>query len=164
MTYVPLIHNRQSTRLRGYDYSRAGAYFITLCAWERSALFGDIVNDGVELSIPGTIVRDEWLRSAQIRCELKLDTFVVMPNHLHAVVWLGHKPTRALGALVAGFKAATTRTINEAMGTVGHPVWQRNYHDRIIRDDRELNRIHQYILDNPLKWAQDPNHPANKKH
>jgi len=156
---VPVFKHRQSIRLAGFDYSRAGAYFVTLCSWQRESLFGSVVSDDVELNAAGRIVREEWLASFDIRQELRPDTFIVMPNHFHAIVWLrnGRHPT--LVHLIAGFKASSTGRVNAVNGTPGLPVWQRTYYDRIVRHDLELNRIRQYILNNPLKWPDDPNHP-----
>jgi REP element-mobilizing transposase RayT len=126
----------------------------------------------------GEIVRQEWFVSAHVRSEIELDVYVIMPNHLHAIViivgsvvptadWTGdHRSplprgpkNKSLGSLVAGFKAATTRRINELAGTRSQSVWQRNYYERIIRDDSELNRIRQYIEENPDRWRFDPDNP-----
>src|SRR5262249_4014983 len=124
----------------------------------------------------GGIVDGEWLRTPQVRPEISLDEYVIMPNHFHAIVLissesrvaapdarLGQAPTehtgrapRSLGSLVAGFKATTTRR----RGTPGMPFWQRNYYEHVMRDDRDLNRIRSYIQTNPLRWAEDEYNPA----
>ena len=90
MTFDPQKHNRTSTRLRGYDYSLAGAYFITLVTYQREMLFGEIVGGNMKLHRQGEIVQEEWFRSAEIRKEIRLfpDEFVVMPNHVHGIVWI----------------------------------------------------------------------------
>lgn len=155
--------HRQSTRLSGFDYSRAGAYFVTLCSWERDLLFGSVTTDAVELTQAGQVVHDQWLASFQMRREIRPDAFIIMPNHFHAIVWMRHGQHPTLGKLIGGFKSAVSSQINALNDTPGRPVWQRNYHDRIIRDDQELNRIRQYIMDNPLKWPEDPNHPTKKR-
>jgi REP element-mobilizing transposase RayT len=134
----------------------------------------------MQLSAFGEIVAREWNRTPQIRAEVIVDAFVVMPNHMHAVIYicgdvgahgraplqaLGSSPgvafrkPRSLGSIVAGFKSATSKQICGMRGTPGASVWQRNYHDRIVRDDDELNRIRQYIIDNPANWAEDPENP-----
>ena len=122
------------------------------------------------LSEYGQIVEDEWLRTPSIRSEVGLDTFVVMPNHVHGIVVIkederpdasvgahGRAPLRA--AFIAGFKSAVARRINALRGTPGAPVWQRNYYEHIVRDDAEINRIREYILNNPMNWALGENNP-----
>jgi putative transposase len=90
MKFDPRKHQRRSIRLKGYDYAQPGAYFVTLCAWQREDLFGAVVNGEMHLNPLGQIVHDEWLRSMGIRQEIRLyeDEFVVMPNHLHGIVWI----------------------------------------------------------------------------
>jgi REP element-mobilizing transposase RayT len=130
----------------------------------------------MSLSAYGEIVQEEWLASAKIRQEIALDVFVIMPNHVHGIVWLenanGNPPApptirrskgltaRSIGAFVAGFKAAVTKRINTAHGTPGGPVWQRNYYERVIRNERELDAIRTYIAANPAQWGQDPEQPG----
>jgi len=164
---------RRSIRLLEWDYAAEAAYHIALVTEARLCIFGDVVGDAVILSPCGQIIQEEWLASATIRREVKLDTYIVMPNHLHAIVWIqgpppSEKPTprlargprpKSLGALVGGFKAATTRRIRALLQTPEAVIWQRNYYERIIRDERELNAIRQYILDNPARWADDEEHP-----
>ena len=86
MTYNPDIHKRQSIRLKGYDYSQSGFYFITICCYQRECLFGDIINSQIILNNFGELVKKEWLKSAEIRKEIKLGEFVIMPNHFHGIV------------------------------------------------------------------------------
>ena len=86
MPFDPARHHRRSTRLRGYDYSGAGIYFVTLCTLSRECLFGDIAGASMQPSKAGEIVQEEWLRSATIRREIALDAMVVMPSHLHGIV------------------------------------------------------------------------------
>jgi len=90
MTFNPAIHHRRSTRLKGYDYTQPGAYFVTLVTYHRDEIFGEVANGVMKLSSLGQIVYDEWMRSAEIRKEIRLyeDEFVVMPNHLHGIVWI----------------------------------------------------------------------------
>lgn len=166
----PTKHDRRSIRLPGYDYRQAGAYFVTVVTHQRECLFGGIADGEMRVDGYGEVVRDEWLRSAQIRREIELDAFVVMPNHLHGIVVIRdvgahgraplplapHRPPRSLGSFVAGFKSAVTKRINTMRRTPGLPVWQRNYWERVIRDERELDRVRQYIAENPLRWESDP--------
>lgn len=160
---------RRSIRLKGYDYSCDGAYFITLCTQNRECLFGQINHGKMILNHSGRIVADEWNRSAMIRNEIKLDEFIVMPNHFHGIVFIhdnrrGNRlvaPTvsgprsKSIGSFVAGFKSSTTKKINVFRGMPGMKVWQRNYYDHIIRNDNELNRIREYIIFNPSRWTKD---------
>ncbi len=196
MTYNPHVNHRRSIRLRGYDYAQAGAYFVTVCTHRRELVFDD----------PSlrTMIQRIWEMVAGGRCD-DIDDYVVMPNHIHGVVWIDrasavgarhsvdlpspklHRAARtglrfdaslwvprpytprlphaplsgSLGAIVGTFKSASTRRVNRARRTTGQPLWQRNYYERIIRNDEELNAIRQYIRDNPAKWADDPNNPAN---
>ena len=181
-------HRRTSIRLKGWDYTQPGAYFVTICTHERVPLFGRVVDGEMVLNPYGEIVRDEWFRSAEIRAEIELfpDEFVVMPNHIHGIVWIvatddpagydenarppvgatgrsplpPHGPTpRSLGSFIAGFKSAVTKRINQMRGTPGARVWQRNYYEHIIRDERALNAIRRYIIDNPWRWHLDRYNP-----
>jgi REP element-mobilizing transposase RayT len=158
-------HHRHSIRLKGYDYAQAGAYFVTLVTWQRECLFGEVTAGEMRLNEGGEIVREEWEKSAEIRREVELGAFVVMPNHFHAIVILrndhaaaipvgatGRSPLRpngpkpkSLGALLAGFKSAVTKRINESRNTPGSPIWQRNYYEHIIRNEREMTNIWKYI-------------------
>jgi putative transposase len=181
---------KNSLRLRGFDYASEGAYFVTLIVHEHKCIFGKVVQGKVTHSKCGQIACEEWLRSSEVRSEIVLydDEFIVMPNHLHGIVWInnndgfesinprlskplvratGRLPIRdevnsvtgprpkSLSAFVAGYKSAVTKKINSLKGTPGYPVWMRNYHDRIVRNERELSAIRRYIHENPLKWELD---------
>jgi len=161
-------------RLRGWDYSQAAVYFVTICTYQRECLLGEVVDGWMRTNAYGRIVEGEWLRTPEIRPEVELDGFMVMPNHLHGIVVVsgrgarpcapttGHlfRRPRSLGSLVAGFKSASTRRINAARGAAGSAVWQRNYHDRIVRNEQELRAIRQYIRQNPAHWPDDPENPS----
>jgi REP element-mobilizing transposase RayT len=131
-------------------------------------LFGKIVENEMELNRRGEIVKEEWFASANIRNEIRLfpDEFVVMPNHLHGIVWIvgaagrplqnerPHGPApKSLGSFVAGYKSSVTKRMRDELHETG--IWQRNYHDRIIRNERELDAIRKYIEANPRNWAED---------
>jgi REP element-mobilizing transposase RayT len=166
--YDPNFHRRRSIRLRGYDYGQAGAYFITICTAGRASLFGHVLNGTLRLSVAGEIVANEWLRTPSVRPNVDLDAFVVMPNHVHAIVVMSHQharepqsvdghrlrsPSHTLGAIVRGFKAAVTSRSADANDVQNAIVWQRNYYERIIRNEDELNAVRQYIADNPARWG-----------
>ena len=180
MKDVPEKH-RRSIRLEEYDYGQPGAYFVTLCAHQRECLFGEIQEGKVVLSEMGRIVEREWTVSANIRREIDLDTFIIMPNHMHGIVTIrDHHPVGAtgrsplhsrqhtllpktLGSFIAGFKSSATKRINGLRGTPGRPVWQRNYYEHVIRNEIDLEEIREYIQNNPLKWLEDENHPNKLK-
>ena len=175
------IYSRRSIRLKGYDYSSAGAYFVTICTQNRECLFGEVVDEEMSINEIGTIVQAEWMRTADIRSNVLTDQFIIMPNHIHGIWYLIERddgrgvlqyattesqfrsPSQTIGAIVRGFKSAATKQINESRGTPGKPVWQRNYFERVIRDEDELNRIREYIIYNPLKWADEQENPKNWK-
>jgi REP element-mobilizing transposase RayT len=160
------LQNRKPTRLSGFNYANSGGYFITLVTHERKKIFGNIVNGEMVTNAIGRIVSDEWVRSVEIRPEIELDHWCVMPNHFHAIIIMKESYSHpqggtfqrtpdSLGSIVAGFKGSVTRKVNEINGSHGFPVWQRNYYDHIIRDDEDLNRIREYIINNPSKWELD---------
>ena len=206
MPFDPDIHRRRSIRLPEYDYTQAGAYFVTLCTDGRACILDDPRID--------RLVRRIWARTAGRGRVPREGDFVVMPNHIHGIVWIdarsmvvgaatvgasrpaiphphpgdGHhqasrrrnatvddSPLRpdplpahrraecgSLGALVGSFKANAAVAINKLRRTPGAPVWQRNYYERVVRDERELNAIREYIRDNPRCWAEDPDNPASQ--
>ncbi len=121
---------RRSIRLRDYDYAQAGAYFVTICTHERRSLFGRVVDAQMQLGSVGEIIAQEWVKSAEMRPDVELDAFVIMPNHLHGIVLLGQSgagaKARPLGAVMRGFKAAATRAVTAAGYGRDHPLWQRN--------------------------------------
>ena len=174
---------RRSIRLRGYDYTQPGAYFVTLCTQDHRPLFGRIAHGEMELSPYGHIVEDEWAHTGELRPYVRLGVLAVMPNHVHAIIWIVHpdagprqaeedepdtgtarrarterfgKPVPgSLPTIVRAFKAAVTKRINERRGTPGAPVWHRNYYEHVIRDESDLARLRTYIAENPARWAED---------
>jgi putative transposase len=159
MKYDPDFHHRQSIRLNGYDYSRSGAYFITICTHEREYLFGDIVNETIELNTVGDIARSHWQQLSQHHSNIIIDESIVMPNHLHGIIILESSidPTKSISEIIRGFKTFSAKAINKERSLRGVPVWQRNYYDRIIRNELELERVRQYIINNPRNWDADKN-------
>jgi putative transposase len=179
-------HHRRSVRLTGYDYAQPGAYFVTICTHGRICIFGDVVNGEMIVNECGQRVTEEWLYTGLLRPDVVLDAFVVMPNHLHGIVIIMERdrgrgvlhtpfhdgtpdrgvnsPSRTVGAIVRGFKAATVRDINCLRGVpAGAPVWQRNYYEHVVRSAAGLGRIRAYIADNPARWLEDENNPARIK-
>jgi REP element-mobilizing transposase RayT len=148
-------------RLTGVDYSSPGAYFVTVCTRERRLLFGAIAENRMCLSPLGHEVQACLLGIPTHHPGVAVDRFVVMPNHIHTIVVLGCRgdidvaPTRPRGLpeIVGTFKAAVSRRT----GRVG--IWQRGYYDRVIRCERELEAIREYIANNPLRWALDCENP-----
>ena len=183
MNYVSEKHHRKSIRLTGYDYSQPGAYFVTICTWNRECLFGEISNDEVVLKEYGQVVMQEWINTGKLRPNVELDTYVVMPNHFHGILIINDRggtiqrrgvlqyaptnafrsPSQTIGAMVRGFKSAVTKQINRSRNTPGYTIWQRNYYEHIIRNEKELNTIREYIINNPVKWDLDENNPDNIK-
>jgi putative transposase len=167
------IQHRKSIRLKEYDYSQSGYYFITMCTQIRQQLFGEFVDDVLLLNEFGEIVKEELLKSEEIRKEMKIDYFVVMPNHIHAIVLIdkqyniepgnvganGRSPlrlqTKSISSFISGFKSICTKRINEIRNSPGIPVWQRNFYEHVIRNDKELYEIRKYIENNPLNWIDD---------
>ncbi len=159
MKYDLDFNHRQSIRLNGYDYLTSGAYFITICTHDRECLFGDIVNETMGFNTVGDIARSHWQQLSQHHSNIIIDESVVMPNHLHGMIILessmGSK--KSISEIIRGFKTFSAKAINKERGLRGVPVWQRNYYDRIIRDELELDRVRQYIINNPRNWDADKN-------
>ncbi len=206
---------RGSIRLREYDYASPGIYFVTLCTYDKQYLFGDIVDEKMKLNTYGEIACHEWAQSQQIRDEIKLDEFIIMPNHIHGIVQIvganggspfhnggslecanGNNITRAnnrstrangrsplhshvhspknanennnarmkqksISSLIAGYKSVVTKQINKLRNMPCVPIWQRNYYEHIIRNEISLNKIREYIINNPIKWQYDCNNIPN---
>ncbi len=193
MVYDPQKHHRRSIRLKGYDYSRAGAYFITICVQNGECLFGEIVDGLVRLNDAGCMIQRIWNQLPQNYPGVDIDAFIAMPNHIHGIIALtvgagpracppdmhdsdhrqghpqGGAPTvMSLTDVVHRFKSLTTTRYRQGVTHHDWPpfpgkLWQRNYYEHIIRDDDDLDRIRQYIANNPARWTDDENHPANIK-
>jgi len=182
---------RKPNRLANYDYSLAGAYFVTLCSQGKRCIFGLVVENDVVLSPAGEIVRAIWMALPERFPRLVLDEFVIMPNHLHGVLGLvgaGLAPPLvappgpqlgeprfattqssfreqkySLSSVIGAFKSITTIQVNKLLSRKGEQLWQRSYHDHIIRKGEDLRKIQRYINENPLIWSLDPENP-NRKH
>ena len=178
-----VLPNRRSIRLKGYDYSSNGVYFITICTQNREHLFGNIINGKMETNPLGDLVVSTW-ESLSNRFPIIIDTFQIMPNHFHGLIIIDYAdmvdvnekhPT--LGNIIAYFKYQSTKQINNIVGvgfsdperlgrenpapTVSkYPkIWQRNYYEHVIRNEGDLDKISQYIADNPRIWDRDGNNP-----
>ena len=157
---APVLPARKTLRLRDYDYTKPGAYFVAICCAGRHCLLGKICDDDVVPSEAGHLVLEHWLRIAERFSSVQLDAFVLMPNHVHGILFLkeagamNRAPT--LGEVIRSFKAMTTRAAN---GLLSSPFWQRGYHERIVRDNDELSRIREYIGNNPRQWSLDEENP-----
>ena len=174
MTNDSIKHHRRSIRLKHYDYSQPGAYFITMCTFNKECILGNVINGGTLLNEFGRIVETEWLKSGQIRKNVELVEYIVMPNHFHGILVIDSRgvlpyaptqfrlPSQTVGAIIRGFKSAVTKQVNQLRNTPGKPVWQRNYYEHIIRNEGELNNIREYILNNPLRWEYDRENPNGK--
>lgn len=147
--------SRRTPRLQSYDYTQAGWYFITLCTHEREPLFGTIANGQVSLSRCGLIVEEDWKAIPTHFPLVRLDAFVVMPDHMHGILEITAANVTSLVTIVGGFKSGVSRRINADRHTPGATVWQRSFYDRIIRDEAELQRIQHYIAQNPSNWRLD---------
>ncbi len=175
--YNPHIHHRRSIRLKGYDYSQAGLYFITICVEKRECLFGTIINGEMHLNEAGVMVKTEWLKLNERFNNIALHEFVVMPNHFHAIleiVGASKKiaPTdtttenstevknKTVGDMVGAFQSIVTVQYIRGVKNLGWTpfngkLWQRNYYEHIIRNEKSYRNISNYILNNPLKWKED---------
>jgi len=177
MPYDSRIHHRRSIRLKGYNYKQPGAYFITICTNATQCIFGDVVNGQMRLNYLGHIAFDCWQKIPEHFPHVELDAFVVMPNHLHGILVITDTPVGAqhccaptqekfgkpvrgsIPTVIRTYKAVVTYRINVSWKTEGQSIWQRNYYEHIGRDEKSLDNIRQYILENPLRWVDDPENP-----
>lgn len=209
MAYNPNIHHRRSIRLKGYDYSQEGLYFITICCQNRDQLFGHIENGEMILNDFGKIAQEEWANSGIIRDNILIHEYIIMPNHIHGIIEILFKkgeskdsknfgelgialksPSQTIGSIIRGYKIATIKKIKdyilseeknkereereereestgelqfaptaptptEKIKSLNFKIWQRNYYENIIRDDRAYHNISNYIINNPQKWGKD---------
>ncbi len=144
---------RKPLRLPSYDYSRAGAYFVTVCLAPRRPLLGRIAGATVEHSALGSIVSDQLAAIPTRHPGVRLDLSIVMPDHVHGIILLPGDGTAALPAVIGTFKSSSARRANVSRGTPGAPFWQRGYFDHVVRDDVDLDRVRSYIVENPMRWT-----------
>ena len=182
--HMKLHRERKPMRMSGYDYSLPGAYFVTACTKDRGLLF--------ETPDAKLAVESAWQSLLDIFANIGLDEFIVMPNHIHCIVWIKSEgsyrlhpgtwknvdnrrvrrlpvPTdnnikfETLSNIIGAFKTTTATRINKLRGHVGMPVWQKSFYDRIVRNDGELQRIQEYIRNNPFKWGEDRDNPVGAR-
>jgi putative transposase len=168
---------RKSPRLSGYDYSQAGACFVTACVQGRLELFGKVVDGNMRLNPAGQIIGKWWKELERKFPALKIDDYyVVMPNHFHGIVFIpeqsapmteGGHAGPPLQRIVQWFKTMTTNEYIHGVKEHGWPqfkgsLWQRSFYDHVIRDEESLNRIREYIATNPLRWDLDRENPRSK--
>lgn len=160
---------RIPTRLKGYDYTLPGGYFVTLCTHHRQNLFGRVVDGEMCLNQLGRMVEAAWLEIPEHDPAVLLDEYIVMPDHFHGIIFLNREkpvgerhasplPGNASGTLptiIGSFKSAVTKRINRLRNTPGASLWQRSFYDRIIRDEKELDTFRAYIRANPLRQEID---------
>ena len=164
MSYDPNIHHRRSIRLKSFDYRSEKAYFVTLCVQDRECLLGEIVNGVMNLSEVGEAVSVIWHDLPHRFPFLQLDTFCIMPNHLHAILLFQSPegstalPDKTLGEVLRAFKSLSGIQGNRLLDRSGRPFWQRNYYERVLRNEHEHTTTQRYILDNPLNWETDDLH------
>ncbi len=182
MKYYPQIHHRRSIRLKGYDYSQEGAYYITICCHDRKHFFGRINNRKMKLNSFGKIAHTQWEQLPERFPNIELDEFQIMPNHMHGIIVIAHVGAPLAGAQNTGAqnlderraRASHAPTVGEMIGAYKSIVadkclelwksnrpdemlgklWQRNFFEHIIRDEHSLNNIREYIVCNPENWER----------
>jgi len=163
---------RKPNRLRDYDYSQEGYYFITICTRGRKEFFGDIREGKIDLNRFGETVNQCWYDLPRHYPNSSLDSFVIMPNHIHGIIVIDNDdvvgnglkpfPTHGLSEIIRGFKTFSSRKINEKIEIDNKFQWQKSFYDHIIRGERSLDLIREYIQNNPLKWDLDRENPLSK--
>ena len=163
-------YSRKSNRLKGYDYSLCGYYYVTICTQNREEAFGIVENNLMIMNQYGEIVNNAWLEITEHFQNVKLDEFIIMPNHIHGIIIInnpvgtGHalsfiNRNNDLSVIIGSFKSAVTKQINQLNN--GSFKWQRSFYDHVVRMDNSLNKIRKYIRNNHLKWGDDENNLKN---
>lgn len=176
MTYNPEIHNRKSIRLKNYDYSKNGMYFVTICTYQRNPILCKIYNNAnvgagchpcpktkkqnnlkkqndiiIQLSPIGKFIENEIKHQ-------NIEKYIIMPDHIHCIINnynQGRDGTLPLHRIVGKIKSYTTKKYNEINNTNGLKLWQRNYYEHIIKNEKEYYNICEYIKQNPQKWIEN---------
>ncbi|MEK7633673.1 MAG: transposase [Patescibacteria group bacterium] len=192
-----VINHRKQIRLKKYDYSDAGWYFVTICTQNKENLFGDIVNNKMVFNQNGLLINEYWNQLIN-KFPIELDEFKIIPNHIHGIIIIRQmnvvgvsfmkpnqfKPesimisktnhhmellnnkkglinqTPTLGLIIRYFKAKCAYEFHK--NGFNNKLWQRNYYEHVIRNKQELNRIRQYIRDNPINWETDRNNLSSE--
>jgi REP element-mobilizing transposase RayT len=172
-------HYRHSIRLPGYDYTQPGAYFITICTYQKQCWFGDIIDGEMHFNQLGFIVYQFWRSLPHRFPHIELDAFVVMPNHVHGILVItdtristiekdtlrkeqfGRPVPGSIPTVIRSFKSAVTKRINVMRELSTPPIWQNNYYESIVRIEKGLDRVRQYIINNPTNWTEDEENPQD---
>ena len=166
---------RKNMRLKNYDYSQNGAYFITICSHNRECIFSEVlVGQGLCSCRPtpiGSIIEEEIIALPTRYPHLTVDKFVIMPNHIHMIIVIdaGRQeqspcPTTTIGDIVCALKSITTKRANQCDSEKGRKVWQFRYHDHVIRSKTDYLQIWTYIDENPVRWSEDVYHDIRGDH
>ncbi|MCL2353143.1 MAG: transposase [Defluviitaleaceae bacterium] len=164
---------RKSNRLKEYDYSQYGYYFITICTKGKECLFGRVVDGEMRLNEMGCIADEEIRNIPNHYDDVSVDAYVVMPNHVHLIIHITERinpfptKTRGIPNIIGKYKAGVTRAVGKGFIPSASPkpikLWQVSYHDHIIRNKKVYQKIYEYIKSNPLKWEEDCHNPINFK-
>lgn len=139
---------RKNPRLKDYDYALGGYYFITICTENKKHFFGEIVEETMKLNEIGKLVQRNIEKLEEIYNSIKIDKFVVMPNHLHIIIIIDKETDLTIPRIIKQYKEWITKTIKKS-------IWQKSYYDHIIRNEKDYYRIWKYIDENILKWSLD---------
>jgi REP element-mobilizing transposase RayT len=147
-----MLIQRKNLRLHDYDYGQNGCYFVTICSFNRAKIFGDIQDNAVLLTPLGNIVQEE-IKNFSYNSEISVDAFVVMPNHIHLILVIDSRPERSgpfptISEFIGLYKSRISKIIHKTGNDI--PIWQKSFHDRIIRNEQEYREVWQYIDENPL--------------
>jgi len=183
LPYLPDTHHRRSIRLKHYDYSQAGFYFITLCVQNKESLFGEIIENKMILNAAGKMIEKEWLALQKRFLHTDSHEYVVMPNHFHAIIevenswgasqikgqpqgfsYAVENAKKTLSDIIGAFKSITTVEYIRGIKTSSWQnfegkLWQRNYWEHVVRNEQSFNDIAQYIVNNPQNWEIDKLRP-----
>ena len=159
------MRERKSNRLRNYNYSQNGYYFVAICTKERKEFFGRVEEEKMNLNHYGEIVNQCWYELPKHYLNCSLDSFVIMPNHIHGIIVIDNEkivgnglkpfPTHGLSEIIRGFKTFSSRRINEMIKEGDNFQWQKSFYDHVIRNEKSLTNLRQYIMYNPVKWELD---------
>lgn len=146
-------------RLRGYHYGAGGSYFVTVCIRDRAPVLATITDNRSHLSPLGMVIQRQWSAIPSRDPAIHLDESVIMPDHLHGILTFDSQAQVTLPSIMAWFKGTALVAAREARLWGSAPLWQRGYHDRVVRDLPEMDQIRSYIHANPMRWALRPAHP-----
>ena len=160
------MYSRRSPRLPNYDYTQGGVYFVTISTYRMAQMFGHVVGGQVYLNELGKLVNEEWQKTAEVRPRVEVDMYIVMPNHIHGILFVSESqktgrsaenatlPADSLGSIVAQFKSVVTKRSRTLANPPSMPIWKRNYYDHVVRNEKDLERIRRYIIANPARWSE----------